>query len=302
LSVEQKFSQAKELLEEANSTLAHAQNVDLPTASRRDVINGNYYFVLQDYGRAAPYFERALREALQQDSTNISQIAIRRTSLAWSYAAVGRIDEALNLYATALREVRQAEKNAGTLTGTVEERYGVGLFLAGRDADAGKMLKAAYDDLHATIGEDGLTAEALTFLGWVELREGHITEANAALHTAYAAEVASAGAEHRMSLRAQACLGLAEIASGERTAGLRTLTQAVNSYDKVMGPATPEAQLFKFWLVRTQLESGTGLTVAHEMLAQLDPHQIALADPRFDWTEKLHLLRSEMQLATDKRI
>jgi hypothetical protein len=38
------------------------------------------------------------------------------------------------------------------------------------------------------------------------------------------------------------------------------------------------------------------------MLAQLDPHQIALADPRFDWTEKLHLLRSEMQLATDKRI
>jgi len=40
LTVEQKFSQAKELLEEANSALAHVRNVDLLTASRRDVING----------------------------------------------------------------------------------------------------------------------------------------------------------------------------------------------------------------------------------------------------------------------
>jgi DNA-binding winged helix-turn-helix (wHTH) protein/Tfp pilus assembly protein PilF len=293
LTVEQKFSQARELLEEANSALAHARNVDLLTASRRDVINGNYYFALQDYGRAAPFFAQALTESLQHDSSDISQIAIRRTSLAWCYAALGRVDEAQKLYATALGEVKQAEKNGGTLTGTVEERYGIGLFLAGRDADAEKMLKAAYADLHATIGDDGLTEEALTFLGWLELREGRIPEANAALHTAYLAEVASAGAEHRMSLRAQACLGLAEIANGEQAAGLQALTQAVNAYDRIMGPATPEAQLFKYWLVSTQLESGSGLSAAHAMLAQLDARQIALADPRENWNEKLHLLQSQ---------
>jgi non-specific serine/threonine protein kinase len=302
LTVEQKFRQARELLEEANSVLAHARNVDLLTASRRDVINGNYYFALQDYVRAAPYFEQALTESLQHDSSDISQIAIRRTSLAWCYAALGRVDEAQKLYATALDEVKQAEKNGGTLTGTVEERYGIGLFLAGRDADAEKMLKAAYADLHATIGDDGLTEEALTFLGWLELREGRTSEANAALHTAYAAEVASAGAEHRMSLRAQACLGLAEIANGEQAAGLQALTQAVNAYDKIMGPATPEAQLFKFWLVSEQLKSDIGLVNAPAMLAQLDPRQIALADPRENWNQKLRQLQSQLQLAKGKKI
>jgi non-specific serine/threonine protein kinase len=302
LTVEQKFSQAKELLEEANSALARARNVDLLTASRRDVINGNYYLALQDYDSAAPYFERALAESLQHDAGDISQIAIRQTSLAWCYAALGRIDEAQKLYAAALDEVKRAEKNGGTLTGTVEERYGIGLFLAGRDADAEKMLKTAYADLHATIGDDGLTEEALTFLGWLELREGRASEADAALHTAYAAEVASAGAEHRMSLRAQACLGLAEIANGERAAGLQALTQAVNAYDKIMGPATPEAQLFKFWLVSTQLELDPGSSAARTMLAQLDARQIALADPRENWNEKLHVLRSQLQLARDKKI
>jgi DNA-binding winged helix-turn-helix (wHTH) protein/tetratricopeptide (TPR) repeat protein len=302
LTVEQKFGQAKELLEEANSALAHARNVDLLTASRRDVINGNYYFALQDYGRAAPYFEQALAESLQHDSSDISQIAIRRTSLAWCYAALGRVDEAQKLYAAALDEVKHAEKNGGTLTGTVEERYGIGLFLAGRDADAEKMLKAAYADLHATIGDDGLTEEALTFLGWLELREGRTSEANAALHTAYAAEVASSGAEHRMSLRAQACLGLAEIASGERADGLQALTQAVDAYDKIMGPATPEAQLFKFWLVSTQLDSDTASSTVRAMLSQLDARQIALADPRENWHEKLHLLQSQLLLAKGKKI
>ncbi|HEY4444566.1 MAG TPA: winged helix-turn-helix domain-containing protein [Steroidobacteraceae bacterium] len=300
LTVEQKFGQAKELLEEANSALAQARNIDLLTASRRDVINGNYYFALQDYRRAAPYFEQALAESLQHDSSDISQIAIRRTSLAWCYAALGRVDEAQKLYATALDEVKRAEKNGGTLTGTVEERYGIGLFLAGRDADAEKMLKAAYADLYATIGDDGLTEEALTFLGWLQLREGRTSEASVALHTAYAAEVASAGAEHRMSLRAQACLGLAEIANGEQAAGLQTLTQAVNAYDKVMGPATPEAQLFKYWLVSTQLKSDMSVANAPMMLAQLDPRQLSLADPREDWNEKLHLLQAQLVLRKAK--
>jgi len=43
----------------------------------------------------------------------------------WCYAALGRVDEAQKLYATALAEVKQAEKERRTLTGTVEERYGM---------------------------------------------------------------------------------------------------------------------------------------------------------------------------------
>jgi len=69
-----------------------------------------------------------------------------------------------------------------------------------------------------------------------------------------------------------------------------------------MGPATPEAQLFKYWLVSVQLESNTALSTAQAMLAQLDPRQIALADPREDWNKKLRALQSQLQLAQNKKI
>jgi hypothetical protein len=38
------------------------------------------------------------------------------------------------------------------------------------------------------------------------------------------------------------------------------------------------------------------------MLAQLDPRQIALADPRENWNQKLHQLQSQLQLAKGKKI
>ena len=293
LTVEQKFVQARALLDEANATLAARHDVDLPTALRRDVINGNYYFALQDFERATPYFQKGLDEALRNDPSDISKIAIRQTSLAWCYSALGRFDEAHQLFADALDEVKHAEKDGGTLTGTVEERYGIGLFLAGRDAEAGKMLEAAYKDLHAAIGDDGLTAEALTFLGWLELNQGRIGDARTALRSAYSMEVASAGAEHRMSLRARACLGLAEIAGGERDAGMQDLSQAVASYDRLLGVTVPEAQLFKFLLVREDFTAGTNLPEAWTMLAQLDPARIALAEPKEDWKARLALLKAQ---------
>ena len=157
------------------------------TAQRRDVINGNYYFALQEYSAAVPWFERALAEGLQTSPTDVSQIAIRQTSLAWCYSAIGRFDDAWRLYKDALTAVRSAEKDGSTLTGTVEE--------------------------------------------------GHPAQAVTTLRDAYRQEVASAGAEHRMSLRALACLGLAEIASGQQETGLADLRTAVTGYERELGAA-----------------------------------------------------------------
>ena len=67
--------------------------------------------------------------------------------------------------AAALRAVHRAEPMPGTLTGMVEERYGIGLLRAGHTQAARLMLEAAYAHLEKSIGNDGLTAEALTYLG-----------------------------------------------------------------------------------------------------------------------------------------
>jgi len=104
-----------------------------------------------------------------------------------------------------------------------------------------------------------------------------------------------------MSLRAQAALAWPK--SPTRTGGrIAALTQAVNAYDRIMGPATAEAQLFNYWLLSTQLKQDPGRAGAHAMLAQLDPRQIALADPREDWKEKAASAAVALQLAQNKKI
>jgi non-specific serine/threonine protein kinase len=294
LTVEQKFNEARQLLDEANSELTRRSHVSLYTALRRDVINGNYHFALQDFRHAAPYFARGLAEALERDPTDVSQIAIRQTSLAWCYTAMGRFEAARPLYEAALKGVKHAEKNAGTLTGTVEERYGIGLFLAGHDSDAKAMLQSAYTDLKRAIGDDGLTAEALTYFGWLELRDGHATQAATTLREAYRVEVASSGPDHRMTLRARACLDLAELASGQQAEGLRDLPEAVAEYERVLGAGAPETQLFRFLFFDESRKAGRVPANVGEQLKRMAADRIAEAAPWEDWSSKLSRLKSQL--------
>lgn len=294
LTVQQKFSEARTWLDHANRQLARQGQVSALTAQRRDVINGNYYFALQDFRAAIPWFESALASALQASPPDVSQLVIRQTSLAWCYTAVGRFEEAQRLYAAALATVRTAEKNGGTLTGTVEERYGIGLFLAGHDADAKATLQSGYEDLKRAIGDDGLTAEALTYLGWLELREGHAAQAATTLREAYREEVASAGAEHRMSLRALACVGLAEIASGARSPGLADLSAAAAGYERELGASAAETQLFTFLLLEQTAGSDAAPRDIAQRLNALAADRLAQAAPWEDWRTRLAQLRTRV--------
>jgi eukaryotic-like serine/threonine-protein kinase len=297
LTVQQKFTEARGWLDHANQQLTRRSQVSAVTTQRRDVINGNYYFALQDFHAAIPWFESALASALQASPPDVSQLVIRQTSLAWCYTAVGRFEEAQRLYASALSAVRAAEKNGGTLTGTVEERYGIGLFLAGHDADAKATLQSGYEDLKRAIGDDGLTAEALTYLGWLELREGHAAQAATMLREAYREEVASAGAEHRMSLRALACLGLAEIASGARDRGLADLSAAAAGYERALGASAAETQLFTFLLLEQTAASDSAPRDITRRIDALAADRLAQAAPWEDWRPRLAQLRARVDLA-----
>jgi DNA-binding winged helix-turn-helix (wHTH) protein/serine/threonine protein kinase/tetratricopeptide (TPR) repeat protein len=298
LTVQQKFSEALAWLEGANRQLARLSRASAITTQRRDVINGNYYLALQDFPAAIPWFERALAGALQAKPLDVSQVVIRQTSLAWCYSALGRFDEAHRLYSSALTAVKSAEKDGGTLTGTVEERYGIGLFLAGRNDEARAMLQSAYSELKRAIGDDGLTAEALTYLGWLELREGHAAEAVKILHQAYGQEVASAGADHRMSLRALACFGLAEIASGAREVGLTDLAAAVKGYERALGPQAAEAQLFTFLLLEDSVTpDGAPSEALETRFRALRAERLSQAAPWQDWRPRLAQLQSSINRA-----
>ena len=205
-----------------------------------------------------------------------------------------QFDEAQSLYSAALATVRKAEKDGGILTGTVEERYGIGLFLAGDDAAAKAMLQTAYAQLERTIGNDGLTAEALTYLGWLELREGHAAEAVTMLRKAYRDEVASAGVTHRMTLRALACLGLAEMASGAREAGRAHLSAAVAGYWRALGPAAAETQLFTLLLLEQGYGPDTSAAVDAQRLEALSARRIGQAAPWEHWRMQLAALKSRL--------
>ncbi len=142
------------------------------------------------------------------------------------------------------------------------------------------------------IGDDGLTAEALTYLGWLELREGHPTVAVTTLREAYRQEVASAGAQHRMSLRALACLGLAEIAAGQGDTGLADLGAAVTRYERELGVRAAETQLFTFLLLEHDVSSGHVPDNLAQRLHALAAERLTQAAPWEDWQPRIALLES----------
>jgi non-specific serine/threonine protein kinase len=290
LTVDRRYTDALGLLKQANRQLAAMPGARRETRLISDVINGNYWLLRQAYRTAIPFFQRALAEAPPGGTAHLSHTVIRQTSLAWCYAATGQFNQARPLYAAALRAVHRAEPAPGALTGMVEERYGIGLFLAGHTHAARPMLEAAYAHLEKAIGNDGLTAEALTYLGWLNLREGSASLALSQLRTAYQEEVASAGADHPMTLRARACLGLAELATGSVTDGLTDLQAAVIAYRQVLGADAPEAQVFLYDWVKAALRAGKSAPIELAAVRALSVTELAQAAPWADWNRRLTTL------------
>ena len=292
LTVDRRYTDALGLLQQANRQLAAMPDARRETMLISDVINGNYWLLRQAYHAAIPFFKRALAETPPGGASHLSHTVIRQTSLAWCYAATGQFDKARPLYTAALRAVHRAEPTPGTLTGMVEERYGIGLFLAGHTQAARPLLEAAYAHLEKAIGNDGLTAEALTYLGWLNLRGGAARLALAQLRTAYQVEVASAGADHPMALRARACLGLAELATGSVTDGLANLQAAVIAYQRVLGADAPETQVFLYDWVKAALRAGKSAPVTLGAVRTLNVSDLAQAAPWANWTQRLTTLNA----------
>lgn len=293
VALEQKFPQARALLDEANRDFERSPAVSLETRLKRDATTAGYHFVAQDYASAIPFLEQALADQLQHDPTDVAAVAIRQMYLARCYAAVRRFAEAERLFTQALAGVKRAEPRPGALTGVIEEQYGIGLFFAGRDRDAEAQLRVAHADLRAADGDDGLTTEALTYLGWVLLHAGQTAEANRALREAAdEKEAYPSDDKHFTSLRTRACLGLAQIANGEQVAGLAELAAAVSDYDHELGPDAAEAQLFRFLLLEQRAALHQAPADIGSQLAKLSAERMSQAAPWEDWAARLARARS----------
>jgi hypothetical protein len=121
------------------------------------------------------------------------------------------------------------------------------------------------------------------------------------LHEAYREEVASAGAEHRMSLRALACVGLAEIASGARNPGLADLSAAAAGYERALGAAAAETQLFTFLLLEQTAGSDSAPRDIAQRIDALAADRLAQAAPWEDWRPRLAQLRARVYRASSHR-
>ena len=97
-----------------------------------------------------------------------------------------------------------------------------------------------------------------------------------------------------MSLRALACLGLAEIASGQRETGLADLGAAVTGYERELGAAAAETQLFAFLLLEYDVSFGHVPDDIALRLHALAADRLTQAAPWEDWQPRLALLESKI--------
>ncbi len=82
-----------------------------------------------------------------------------------------------------------------------------------------------------------------------------------------------------MTLRARACLGLAELATGSVTDGLADLQAAVIAYRQVLGAHAPEAQVFLYDWVKAALRTGKSAPVTLAAVRALNVADLAQAAP-----------------------
>jgi hypothetical protein len=97
-----------------------------------------------------------------------------------------------------------------------------------------------------------------------------------------------------MTLRARACLDLAELASGQQAEGLRDLPEAVAEYERVLGAGAPETQLFRFLFFDESRKAGRVPANIEEQLKRMAAERIAEAAPWEDWSSKLSKLKAEL--------
>ena len=288
-------------LDEAGLLLDHTDRL----AGAR--LNENSRLSLKGHWTRATYYRlrgvpvQALREFTAVERVraaiepNNDEMRVRvRTGLSWCYVRMDRAADAERVLQEVASSRYPPERLGPALWASIRVNEATALTSLERYTDAERALTAALQELRRTLGNDNVfVANAENQLGEVYTRSGKWADAVKNYQDAYRVFALRTGAEARNTLITRVNLGIVQYRTGQSADAIKTLAPMRTYFIDTLGEGSPLAQAAAFYLACAQRDLGN-YTEAAALMEHLDPAQLAAAEPRKDWNERLAALRRSM--------
>ncbi|HEY2465368.1 MAG TPA: serine/threonine-protein kinase [Steroidobacteraceae bacterium] len=241
-------------------------------------------------------YQTALRERVLLSGLNHRETAGLYNSLAITFTALNRLDEALSAYTSALDIYRQLGHGDDIDALVMTANRGTLALRFGRLAEATQLLHTAFEKQRAAAGNSAAVASAMGYYGSALDAAGRSVEAVAILKEATAIGEQFGGAASPLALHNQQFLYKALWNAGEHPAAEAMGLQNQSTSSGRYGAAHPLSLLARMDNARFKLLDGQA-RAAEQELAELLPLYRKLADPGLLGLAQALLLQGEVLLA-----
>jgi eukaryotic-like serine/threonine-protein kinase len=216
-------------------------------------------------------------------------------ALSWCYVRLNRFDDAERVLRDLMTPLYTPQRVGPLFWAQARIDYGVALKSLGKDQDAERVMSDALREVRTSLGPDHFfVGYAQNELADLYARQERWPEAVQSLGEAYRIFRARTGEHGQSTLLIGGNLGIVQYRTGHFQAAVDTLTPIYADLLGQLGASSPQAQIIAYYLA-SALESRGRRDEAARLIVDLQPSDLANAEPRDDWPSKLQSLRASLQ-------
>jgi len=294
LMAQSKFDAATPLLDKADHLVGQRLNETSPLAFQAHWARASFYKLKNDAGRALIEYEAAdkIRQAI--DSGNAVSLFKTRDGMSWCYTRLERSADAERVLRDLMSPEYTPERAGPLFWAQARLDYAASLMSLGRVDDAERIEVVALTEMRRSLGNDHIwVGVAANELGELYSRQARWNLAADRYREAYEVLRKRTGDNGQGTMIAAGNLGIVEYRTHQLLEAARVLTQVHDSFAKLFGATSPQAQSMAFYLAEVFTQQGD-VNKASQLAMTLDAVSLAAAEPRNDWAWRIQALKGEI--------
>lgn len=255
-----------------------------------------YYKVRMSAAQALSEYIVADRIRAVIDPENDNLVVRLHDALSWCYVRLNRTAEAERVLSEVISSRYPPERVGPVFWSVARIDDAIALMSLQRYDRAAQVLTAALQELRRTVGPDHFfVGYAQNELGELYTRQAQWPAAVDSLREAYRIFSLRTGEHGQATLTAGANLGIVEYRTGHDADAVNTLEPIRADFAKTFGAKSPQAQTVAFYMACAYWDLRQ-FDKASALIQELQPQQLADAEPREDWSARLQALRGAIAI------
>ena len=260
-----------------------------------------YYKLRMSVLDAAREYSAADRIRARIDPDNDTLLLRLRDALSWCYVRQGRNEEAERVLRDLMTPKYSPQRVGPLFWAQARIDYGIALKSLGRDEDAEHVMSAALTELRESLGPDHFfVAVVQNELGDLYIRQARWQAAVQSLEEAQRILRQTTGERGQATLIVGANLGIVQYRTAQYAQAVDSLSGVRTDLVGLLGASSPQAQSVSYYLAASLAGLGH-YSEAAPLLQDLQPADLASAEPRDDWAARLDAMRGEVLLGLGQK-